>query len=166
MANQSQQRTIRRTWHSLMSKEAWARLEMERLQVAVERMRFAHRKLQHATANKQVHAPKFSVCSRQHFVRESLGPVQFPELLNLLLSLIGWPRILHDEGFARQKTGNSTRPTTCTTGVPNAPDFVRLHVGDCAVGYVKPETQKLMIGDFFKLDCAPVKGQITEVLRH
>ena len=102
---------------------------------------------------------EFSVCSRQHLARESFGPVQFPELLNLRLSLIGWPCILHDQSFARQKTGNSARPTTCATRIPNAPDFVRLRIGDCAVGYIEPETQKLMIGDFFKLDCAPVKGQ-------
>ena len=61
--------------------------------------------------------------------------------------------------FRDKKTRNSAGPATCATGVPNAPDFVRLHIGNSSVGYIDPEAQKLMVGDFFKLDCPPVGGR-------
>ena len=52
------------------------------------------------TTDESKHASEFCVCSGQHFVWESFGSVQFPELLYLPLSLAGWPCILHDEGLA------------------------------------------------------------------
>ena len=65
--------------------------------------------------------------------------------------------------FRDKKTGNSTGPATCATGVSDAPNFVRLHIGHCSVCYIEPEAQKLMAGDLFKLDGPPVKRQIAKV---